>query len=123
MIYMIDLTQEKKIILSKRRWIILFVSCLINLCIGSMYAWSSLSAPLAEELGVDNLSIVFSIANSISFITMIIGGILNDKYGPRWIVFMGGLMYGAGMFFSGNAQCVTHVIISYGIVLCGLVFV
>lgn len=33
--------------LTKKRWLILFASCLINLCVGSMYAWSSLSAPMA----------------------------------------------------------------------------
>lgn len=33
--------------LSKKRWIILIASCFINLCIGSMYAWSVFSAPIA----------------------------------------------------------------------------
>ena len=100
--------------LTKKRWLILFASCLINLCIGSMYAWSSLSAPMAQELNA-NLSSVFATANAVSFITMIIGGLLNDKYGPRWVMFVGGLMFGVGMFASGLAQNVTHLIISYGL--------
>lgn len=102
--------------LSKRRWLILFFSCLINLCIGSMYAWSSLSAPMAEELNA-NLSSVFSTANAVSFIAMIIGGLLNDKFGPKWIMFTGGVMFGVGMFASGLAQNVAHLIISYGLCL------
>ena len=102
--------------LDKKRWIILFFSCLINLCIGSMYAWSSLSAPMAEELNA-NLASVFSTANAVSFIAMIIGGLLNDKYGPRWVMFTGGVMFGLGMFASGLAQSVTHLILSYGICL------
>ena len=102
--------------LDKTRWFVLIFSCLINLCIGSMYAWSSLSAPMAAELNA-NLSSVFSTANAVSFITMIIGGLLNDKYGPRWIVFTGGLMFGVGMFASGFAQSVTHLILSYGLCL------
>ena len=100
--------------LTKKRWIILLASCLINLCIGSMYAWSSLSAPMAQELNA-NLSSVFSTANAVSFITMIIGGLLNDKYGPRWVMFVGGIMFGAGMIASGLAQNVTHLILSYGL--------
>lgn len=101
---------------NKKRWVILMTACAINLCIGSMYAWSSLSAPMAEELG-QNLSSVFSTANAVSFITMIIGGLLNDKYGPRWVMFAGGLMFGVGMFTSGLAQDVIHLIMSYGICL------
>ena len=100
--------------LTKKRWLILAASCLINLCIGSMYAWSSLSAPMAAELN-QNLSSVFATANAVSFITMIIGGLLNDKYGPRWVMFAGGVMFGVGMFASGRAQNVAHLILSYGL--------
>ena len=69
--------------LSKMRWGILAISCLINLCIGSMYAWSSLSAPMSAELGAD-LSAVFSTANAVSFITMIIGGTV--KVAINWFL-------------------------------------
>ena len=100
--------------LTKKRWLILAASCLINLCIGSMYAWSSLSAPMAQELNA-NLSSVFSTANAVSFIAMIIGGILNDKYGPRWVMVTGGALFGLGMFASGFAQSVTHLLITYGL--------
>ncbi len=103
-------------VLTRKRWLTLVAACLINLCIGSMYAWSSLSAPMAAELNAD-LSSVFSVANAVSFIAMIIGGILNDKYGPRWIMFTGGVMFGVGMFCCGFAQNVTHLIISYGLCL------
>lgn len=103
--------------LTHRRWLILAAACFINLCIGSMYAWSVLAGPMAEELNADSLSIVFSLANSVGFISMIAGGILNDKYGPRWIVFGGGLMFGLGMYFSGMVQSVGGLILSYGIVV------
>lgn len=107
-------SSENIAILTKKRWWILAASCLINLCIGSMYAWSSLSAPMAAELNA-NLSSVFATANAVSFITMIIGGLLNDKYGPRWVMVAGGVLFGAGMFLSGLGQNVTHLILSYGL--------
>lgn len=110
------LAKEEISKLTKQRWTILIAACFINLCIGSMYAWSSLSAPMAQELNA-NLSSVFSTANAVSFITMIIGGLLNDKYGPRWVMVTGGAMFGVGMFLSGFAQSVTHLIMSYGICL------
>lgn len=109
-------TSLQTAVLTELRWLYLVVACLINLCIGSMYAWSSLSAPMAAELNA-NLSSVFSTANAVSFIAMIIGGLLNDKYGPRWVMFTGGVMFGVGMFTSGLAQSVFHLILSYGICL------
>ena len=66
---MMNLTLDQISSITKKRWMILIFSCLINLCIGSMYAWSSLSAPMAQELNA-NLSSVFSVANAVSFITM-----------------------------------------------------
>ncbi|MBQ2412696.1 MAG: MFS transporter, partial [Anaerotignum sp.] len=64
-----ELTNKQISDLTRQRWVILIAACLINLCIGSMYAWSSLSAPMAEELNA-NLASVFSTANAVSFITM-----------------------------------------------------
>lgn len=89
----------------------------MNLCIGSMYSWSVLSAPMAEELGVPGLSVVFSVASAVGFITMIIGGLLNDRYGPRWVMFTGSVMFGTGMFLCGFAERTEDLIFSYGILL------
>ena len=100
--------------LTKKRWLILAAACFVNLCIGSMYAWSSLSAPMAAELN-QNLSSVFAIANAVGFIPMIVGGLLNDKFGPRWVMFAGSILFGLGMFTCGFAQDVSHLIISYGL--------
>ncbi len=117
------MNQEAIRSLTKQRWIILIVACLINICIGSMYAWSALSAPMAGEMGLQpqDVTIAFQVANGISFITMIIGGLLNDKFGPKWVMFAGGVMFGLGMFFCGFAPAgkpgITVLVLSYGILL------
>lgn len=110
--------------LTRKRWIYLMICCLINLCIGSMYAWSVLAGPMAKELDVSSLSTPFSVANSVGFISMIIGGLVADRKGPRWVMFLGGLMFGLGMFGCGYAQNVGHLVLCYGIILgLGLSFV
>lgn len=84
--------------LEKKRWVVLIASCLINLCIGSMYAWSVFAAPLAAKLtaitGTEytaaQLAIAFTICNSVGPITMISGGFINDKLGPKWVILTGG---------------------------------
>ena len=99
--------------LTKKRWIILVASCLINLCIGSLYAWSVFATPMAEYLTmitgnkVKGLAIIFTIANSVGPVTMISGGAINDKLGPKWVIFIGGLLFGGGMILSGFATGVS----------------
>lgn len=108
---------------NNKRWIILTVCCLINLCAGSLYAWSVFAAPLEEYLNSVNavplmagqISLVFTIAISVGPISMITGGWINDRIGPRWVLFAGGLMYGGGMFVSGLASNIAMVSIAYGL--------
>ena len=96
--------------LNKRRWLVLAASCLINLCIGSLYAWSVFAGPMAERLSaltgrtVADLAIVFTLVNSVGPITMISGGAINDRLGPRWVIILGGLLFGLGMFFPDLPQ-------------------
>ena len=111
--------------LDKQRWVVLVASCLINLCIGSIYAWSVFSAPLAEKLTAlfgrsftaADLAIVFTVANSVGPITMISGGWINDKFGPRRVILVGGAMFGIGMILTGLAKSLGGMIVSYGLVL------
>ena len=116
--------QEK---LTKKRWAVLAASCFINLCIGSLYAWSVFAAPMAEHLNMVNgtsltaadLAIVFTVANSVGPITLISGGYINDRVGPKWVIFAGGLLFGAGMIVSSVAGGIPMLIMGYGLG-CGL---
>ncbi len=107
--------------IKKKRWLILIASCFVSLCIGSMYAWSVFASPLASYLTeisgkeITNLAIVFTVANSVGPITMICGGRINDKLGPRMVLLAGGLLFGAGMIGSGFATSVMELVISYGL--------
>ena len=119
--------QERNTALTKKRWLVLAASCLINLCIGAMYAWSVFAAPMAEELSQLNgvtltaasLSIVFSIGNGDGFITMIAGGFITEKLGPKWVIFAGGVLFGLGFIVCGLAQNTGMLIVGFGL-LCGL---
>lgn len=110
--------------LTKKRWIILIASCFINLCVGSIYAWSVFAAPMAKYLSnvtgisltAGSLAIAFTITNSIAPITMISGGRINDMFGPKKVIFVGGLLFGGGMILSGFAQGLGFVVFAYGIV-------
>ncbi len=115
---------------TKRRWVILTACCLINLCIGSLYAWSVFAGPLLEKLNglganLTSLSIVFTIANAVGPITMIGGGFINDRIGAKWVIFIGGIMFGLGMALSGSVNSLSMLILTYGLLVglgIGLVY-
>jgi len=110
--------------LDKKRWIILLAGCFINLCLGSIYAWSVFSAAMADYFNATmgsnitpgDLAIVYTIANSVGPITMISGGWFNDKFGPKKVILVGGIMWGLSMFLSGFATSVGYLIATYGII-------
>lgn len=107
--------------LTKKRWRVFGAACIINLCIGSLYAWSVFAAPLAKHLNelngteITSLSIVFTIANAVGPITMISGGALNRKFGARKVVLLGGTLFGLGMIATGFAESVGAIIVTYGL--------
>ena len=111
--------------LDKRRWLILVAACLINLCIGSLYAWSIFAMPMANYLSevtgkeIVSLSIVFTVANGVGPITMIAGGAITKKIGPKMVVILGGILFACGMIGSGFVKSVGLLVTTYG-VLVGL---
>ena len=110
--------------LDKKRWTVLAACCLVNLCLGSVYAWSVFSAALVEyfgqKLGISvtagDLAIVYTMGTSISPVTMITGGWINDKFGPKKVILVGSLMYGVSLFLSGFAKSIGFLILTYGVI-------
>lgn len=109
------------------RWFVLIASCLVNLCVGSLYAWSVFATPMAEKLAgitgepltAASLAIVFTVANAIGPVSMITGGFINDRVGPKWVILVGGVLFGCGMIGSSLAPSIPVLLITYGLG-CGL---
>lgn len=118
------MNNKRSVNYDQKRWIILLAGCFINLCLGSIYAWSVFSAAMAEHLSATqglaltggDLAIVYTIANAVGPITMISGGWFNDRFGPRLVILVGGIMWGLGMFLSGFATGVGTLVVTYGLI-------
>ena len=116
--------EERLMNLTKKRWLILALCCLVNLCIGAVYAWSVFASPMAEhltellgrELTSGDLALAYTVCNGVGPITMISGGIINDKLGPKKVILIAGIMYGAGMFLAGFSTSVGMLIVTYGLI-------
>jgi OFA family oxalate/formate antiporter-like MFS transporter len=109
------------------RWMVLLAFCLVNLCTGSVYSWSVFAAPMAERLSgflgqtlsSGDLSIVFTVYSGMAILMIVVGGALNDRYSPRWILLFSGIMYAGGFLLSGMAHSLQTLILGYG-VLCNI---
>lgn len=110
--------------LSQKRWFLLAIACLINLCTGSVYAWSVFAGPKARQLSeltgsiitAGDLSIAFSLCNGLAPVPMILGGYFVDRLGPKAVIVLGGLLIGAGMFLSGSAETFSTFLLAYGLI-------
>lgn len=104
---------------TKRRWLMLLLYATVNLCVGSLYAWSVFDIPLQERLGIRNLTMAYTIATSIGPVTMISGGALLRKLGTKRILLISGVIFGACMILSSFVHSMGGLLLTYGFG-CGL---
>jgi len=82
---------------TKNRWLILFVSFIANIIIGSAYAWGVLSPPLRDNFGFSpgNLALAFSFSLGLVPLSMIVSGKIKAKLGATGTILIGGIFFGA----------------------------
>lgn len=102
----------------KGRWLFVVLGLLINLCIGSVYAWSVFTKPLSKlfMIGATESIMPYTVSLAIFAITMPLIGSALDKYGPRKIAIIGSCVVGIGWFLSTLATNIWVLVITYGII-------
>lgn len=85
-----------------RGYIVLAASVVMQLCLGSVYAWSEFVPALAQNysLSQTQTQLVFGFNIAIFTISMIFAGRLQDKYGPKPVALIGGALFGIGYFIA-----------------------
>lgn len=103
--------------LRENRWMMLMVSILMNICIGSAYAWSVFQKPLVELLGATTaqVSLAFTLSLALVPVSMMFFGKLQDKKGPGRITLLGSILFGAGITLAGWTTSVTMLYLTYGV--------
>lgn len=87
------------------RWLIAIMGTVIQLCLGTVYAWSYFQKPISDSYGWSNAQAAwaFSIAIFMLGISAAWAGGAMRKYGPRKLAIVGGILYALGYYIAALA--------------------
>ena len=83
-----------------------------------LYAWSVFIKPLNQTFGWNRAEIALAYGICILVFASVSypAGRLSDRYGARIIVFIGGIIMGAGFFLAGFTDSKAWLYLSYGVI-------
>lgn len=101
--------------LESKRWWIAAAAVVIQLCLGTVFAWSVFRNPLIDTHGWDGQAVqyTFMLLMLIIGLAAAFGGMLVDKYGPRVVATAGGILFGIGTLIAGYADHVGSIALLY----------
>ncbi len=100
------------------RWWRVVGGLLMNLALGTLYAWSVFVAPLEKQFGWKraDTSMVFTIAVVVFALTFVVAGRIQDKIGPLYCSLAGGLLVSLGFFLCSYTTNLTYLFLCFGVI-------
>src|SRR5438552_11328116 len=113
--------------LLSNRWVILTFSVISMVAVANLqYGWTLFVPPLSKKLGQDQtlIQVAFTVFVLLETWLVPFEGFLVDKFGPRLLVMVGGVLAGLGWVGSGYANSLTSLYLAYAVAgLCaGIVY-
>jgi OFA family oxalate/formate antiporter-like MFS transporter len=102
-----------------RRWPVLVGGGLLNVAIGTYYAWSVFVPPLEREFGWTRTqtSLVATIDMVMLASTFLVAGFILRRVGPRPVAFFGGLTFSVGLFLASFTHSLTTLYLTWGLLV------
>ena len=113
----VQAAEERSGLLSNR-WLILFFSVLSMVAVANFqYGWTLFVPPLQKHLHAEQAAVQVTFTVFVLLETWLVPfeGWLVDKFGPRLLVMIGGLLAGLGWIGSGRAETLTTLYLSYAV--------
>jgi OFA family oxalate/formate antiporter-like MFS transporter len=101
------------------RWRVVVGGVLMNLALGSLYAWSVFVAPLEKEFGWKRTqtSLTYTVAIVVFALSFVAAGRLQDKKGPKICTLIGTLLLSAGFFLTSMTTSLTFLYSTFGLIV------
>jgi MFS family permease len=108
----------------KGRWGLVGLGMLINLCLGTIYSWSVFVTPLTsyftknlgQSVTASDILLPFSVFLAFFALTMPFAGKYIEKFGPRNVTIIGGILTGLGWLMASFATSVPMLYVLYGVI-------
>jgi len=102
---------------SSRGWLVTFSGTGINLALGVLYSWSVISKEIPADWNWSEThrSWPYTIACLVFALMMVPAGKLQDKFGPRIVASLGGILTGLGLILAGQFTTLGMFILGFGI--------
>src|SRR5690349_8254813 len=106
---------------SRNRWAIAGAAAVMQLCLGAVYGWSVFVKPLeaAEHWSLKEITLTFQLAIAALGIGTVVGGLWQDRVGPRRVGTVAGVLYGIGYLVAGwavGAHSLGALYAGYGVI-------
>jgi len=103
------------------RWAIALMGTLLQVVLGTVYAWSYFQKLIVMEFGWTHVEVmwIFSLAICSLGLAAAAGGLLMAKVGPLKLALTGALLYGGGYLLGGWAlsrQCLPLLYVGFGVI-------
>ena len=87
------------------RWGIAVAAVIMQICLGAVYGWSVFVKPLigVEHWTLTQVSLNFTLSIAFLGFGTVIGGLWQDRVGPRRVATVAGILYGAGYMVASYA--------------------
>lgn len=91
---------------SGKRWLVLLAALCMQTILGGVYAWSTLSVWIQEEMGISSAQagLVFGLTIMVFTAVMVYSGRLLPRLGPKKTASIGALAYGLGFLVASYSQ-------------------
>jgi MFS transporter, OFA family, oxalate/formate antiporter len=100
------------------RWVILLASVISMIAVANFqYGWTLFVSPLQKQLKAEQalIQVTFTVFVLLETWLVPFEGWLVDRFGPRLLVMLGGLLAGLGWVLSGKAGTLTALYLAYGV--------
>jgi MFS transporter, OFA family, oxalate/formate antiporter len=105
------------------RWVLIALGLAINLALGSIYAWSAFIGPvtahfqaLGEPVSAGGALLPFSLFLVSFAVAMPLSGGYIDRWGPRPMALLGGILTGTGWLLASLAPTPAALALAFGVV-------